>query len=175
MIQHYPNALSHEQCQIIIQSFERSPHKIRGKTGHGGVRKDIKSSTDIHVKGTQDDLLLNNLEPYYWKYCKQYSFLNRISNMISIDAGYNIQRYLDDEGYFAEHCEHSPNNPKRVLAWMYYLNDAVCGTTWIHQDYTSTVSEGSLYIWPSFWTHAHKGVTPNIGRKYIATGWCSYY
>ena len=81
-ITHYPNALSHEQCQVIIRAFEDSPHKKRGKTGFDQIRSDIKSSTDIWVKARQDDLLLNNLEPYYWEYCKQFPFLNSISNLL---------------------------------------------------------------------------------------------
>ena len=30
---------------------------------------------------------------------------------------------------------------------------------------------GRTVIWPAGWTHPHKGVTPNKGLKYIATGW----
>ena len=29
-------------------------------------------------------------------------------------------------------------------------------------------------MWPAYWTHPHKGVTPNVGDKYIATGWLNY-
>ena len=35
--------------------------------------------------------------------------------------------------------------------------------------------QGKGVIWPAGWTHPHKGVTPNIGNKYIATGWFEYY
>jgi hypothetical protein len=33
---------------------------------------------------------------------------------------------------------------------------------------------GRAAIWSAAWTHVHKGVTPNIGDKYIATGWCQF-
>ena len=26
----------------------------------------------------------------------------------------------------------------------------------------------------AYWTHAHRGVIPNVGLKYIITGWISY-
>ena len=30
-------------------------------------------------------------------------------------------------------------------------------------------------MWSAGWTHPHKGVTPNVGDKYIVTGWCEYF
>ena len=65
-------------------------------------------------------------------------------------------------------------NPQRILAWMIYLNDAECGTEFPYQDITLEAKAGRLALWPAAWTHPHKGVTPNIGNKYIATGWYEY-
>ena len=62
----------------------------------------------------------------------------------------------------------------RVLAWMFYLNDAKCGTEFMNYP-TVSAKMGRLVIWPAGWTHLHKGVTPNRGLKYITTGWCSFY
>lgn len=169
----YPKALSHEQCVHIINQFELSPYKKQGHVGQG-YTPDAKQSTDLGIDAKRDDIVLNNLLDYYHKYCDSYYFMNLIRNEVSIDAGYNIQRYDNGQGYFKWHCEHSRGNSLRVLAWMYYLNDAQCGTEWIHQKFRSKAKEGDLYIWPSSWTHAHRGVTPNIGRKYIITGWCVY-
>ena len=39
------------------------------------------------------------------------------------------------------------------------------------QNKISEAKAGRLVIWPSAWSHPHKGVTPNKGLKYIATGW----
>ena len=57
---------------------------------------------------------------------------------------------------------------------MIYLNDAQCGTCFPHQDVILIPKQGDLWVWPAFWTHAHRGEVPNIGDKYIATGWCEF-
>ena len=69
------------------------------------------------------------------------------------------------------HNESSGTYPYRILAWMVYLNDAVSGTEFPYQERTVTPKTGRTAIWPAGWTHPHKGVTPNMGVKYIATGW----
>ena len=59
------------------------------------------------------------------------------------------------------------------MAWMFYLNDAKSGTEFANYP-TINAKMGRCVIWPSFWTHLHKGVIPNRGIKYIATGWFVY-
>ena len=88
---------------------------------------------------------------------------------------YNIQKYNGpEEGFFSLHSEQSGRYPYRMLAWMIYLNDAKSGTEFLYQKRTVTPKVGRTVIWPAGWTHPHKGVTPNIGVKYIATGWFYY-
>ena len=88
---------------------------------------------------------------------------------------YNIQKYEnEDDGYKQWHCEHGmEENSNRILAWMFYLNDAKCGTEFAYFP-TVNAKAGRCVIWPAFWTHLHRGVIPNKGIKYIATGWYEY-
>ena len=88
---------------------------------------------------------------------------------------FNIQRYYPGEGYFNWHSESSGKpSSNRKLVWMIYLNDAKCGTVFPSQKKTLKPKTGRLVIWPAAWTHPHKGVTPNVGEKYILTGWWNY-
>ena len=89
--------------------------------------------------------------------------------------GNNIQYYTDGEGYSQAHCEHSSTYPNRMLAWMIYLNNAKCGTEFPYQQIKVRALRGQGAMWSAAWTHPHKGVTPNVGDKYIVTGWCNYY
>ena len=57
---------------------------------------------------------------------------------------------------------------------MIYLNYAKSGTEFPYYNKTIRAKKGRLVLWPSQWTHIHKGVTPNVGVKYIATGWYGY-
>ena len=108
------------------------------------------------------------------KYREKYDYLDRIDKISQwrLSPSYNIQRYDGkEEGFFSLHNETSGSYPYRLLAWMVYLNDAECGTEFPYQEKTVTPKTGRTVIWPAGWTHPHKGVTPNIGLKYIATGW----
>jgi hypothetical protein len=107
------------------------------------------------------------------EYVKTYSFLDKLQWRLC--PLYNIQGYDGpEEGFFSLHNEQTDMYPYRMLAWMIYLNDAVSGTEFPYQDRTVTPKTGRTVIWPAGWTHPHKGVTPNQGLKYIATGWFYY-
>jgi hypothetical protein len=114
----------------------------------------------------------------------EYTFQNSDETKSGIDAiqewrvdySFNFQRYLPDEGYKIFHCEApSVETSKRVLAWMFYLNDVTDkgGTEFQFQDYICNAEEGKLVIWPSYWTHYHRGIPSPSQTKYIITGWCS--
>ena len=104
------------------------------------------------------------------EYVNTYSFLKKLDWRIC--PFYNIQGYDGPEdGFFSLHNEHTGMYPYRMLAWMIYLNDAVSGTEFPYQNKTITPKTGRTVIWPASWTHPHKGVIPNEGLKYIATGW----
>ena len=126
-----------------------------------------------------EDLQMN---PFVWKYVntstklygEKYDYLKQLfdKNDWRVAPHYNIQKYNgENEGFFTLHNEDSGSHPYRMLVWMVYLNDAVSGTEFPYQNRTVTPKAGRTVIWPASWTHPHKGVTPNEGIKYIATGW----
>ena len=178
----YDNALSKKECEIIINQFEKS-EQIPGSTYMGGVKQvvpDIKkcvSLTDTHFNdGTVISNIIGNQLPYcierYNKEQPQISYLNRWS----MYQGYSVQKYeTEDDGYKDWHCESAGpgKTSNRVLAWMFYLNNAKSGTEFFNYP-TVSAKMGRCVIWPAGWTHVHRGVTPNKGLKYIVTGWVSY-
>ena len=109
------------------------------------------------------------------QYKQKYPFMNKLIYW-ACDKGYNLQRYQEGEGYHFLHCEQdgNPAYHSRMLVWMLYLNDAECGTEFPYQDIVIQPKSGRLLIWPAAWTHPHRGVVPNKGLKYIATGWYRY-
>ena len=109
------------------------------------------------------------------EYTKKYDYLDKLNqhSQWRLCPSYNVQRYEEGVGYFGLHNESSGARPYRLLAWMIYLNNAKSGTEFPYQNRTVTPQKGRTVIWPAGWTHPHKGVTPNEGVKYIATGW--YY
>lgn len=176
-IYHKKKALTKEQCEEYISAFEdinkkkwRGPHNAR----------QIQQETTFYDAICLDvslcsfrDVLVENLE----EYARIHPFLNDYE-----EWGYyqyaNMQRYHPGESYAAEHCEFSVDkrSNKRILAWMFYLNDikdGSGGTRFPQQNFTTTVEYGDLYIWPAYFTHSHYGLPAKNDLKYIITGWCN--
>ena len=65
-------------------------------------------------------------------------------------------------------------NDKRCLTWMVYLNDVNEGgeTEWLYQQLKIKPKRGTVVIWPTGFTHLHRG-NPPMSNKYIVTGWFS--
>jgi hypothetical protein len=126
-----------------------------------------------------EDLEVNDTVYFYLnkaieQYKNKYDYLKKIDKISQwrLCPSYNIQRYDGkEEGFFSLHNETSGSYPYRLLAWMIYLNNAECGTEFPYQDTIVKPLIGRTVIWPAGWTHPHRGVTPNIGLKYIVTGW----
>ena len=48
------------------------------------------------------------------------------------------------------------------------------GTEFKHHDIIYKPEEGKTLIWPTDWTHTHRGMISNTEHKYIMTGWFAY-
>ena len=175
----YDNLLSKEECDKVINVFEKID-PLSGRLIYDppdGHRRSTSLYCDVLEDLWKDfnDPICFVLDKGLSLYKEKYSFLkNKKIGSWRLHRYYNIQKYKEGQGYYALHCEHMYENPQRILAWMIYLNDAECGTEFPYQDITLEAKAGRLALWPAAWTHPHKGVTPNIGNKYIATGWYEY-
>ena len=178
----YDNTLSQKECDIIISQFEKSSALAEGMVSYNGITGlDHSHKKCIEIPGqkfSNRDIISNILNPYLqkciFKYKKKYSALYWGSPWSLVDC-YNVQKYeTEDDGFKKWHCEHAPGLEcsERILAWMFYLNDAKSGTDFVYYP-NIKAKRGRCVIWPAGWTHCHKG-TPNKGLKYIATGWVSY-
>ena len=178
----YDNTLPEYQCKICINYFE-SRKKIPGAIGRGkglvldpSVKKCTEIDEDILItdRTVLGEIIRSSLYPCLDKYKEKYLALGDGSAW-NVDDSYNIQKYeTPDDGYKVWHCEHGGGRvmSSRMLAWMIYLNDAQSGTQFRYYP-NIHAKMGRCVIWPASWTHSHRGA-PNIGLKYIATGWCSY-
>ena len=153
-------------------NYSRTKSKESGLSYFNQHRKRICTSMtlDFGKDHEPNEAIYYLIEKAKNEYVKSYSFLDKLQWRIC--PFYNIQGYDGpEEGFFSLHNEHTGRYPYRMLAWMIYLNDAESGTEFPYQNKTITPKTGRTVIWPAGWTHPHKGVTPNQGLKYIATGW----
>ena len=175
----YDHALSQKECEILINQFEKSDDQSAGTTS-GGYKPEEKKCAQLSVNLNDRSVISTVVKPHLVSHIKQYN--EKYRDYLYYTSTWNfyrealLQKYDGKEdGYKVWHCEHHPEEScsKRIMAWMFYLNDAKCGTEFYDRP-TIKAKRGRCVIWPAFWTHMHRGVTPNIGLKYIITGWISY-
>ena len=175
-IEIYDDALSSENCDKLIDYFNKSPQG-EGMVGDYKVDYIQKKSTELlnitfSLHPFTFQLISSTLQEYTDKYVKKYSLLKHMEKW-GVDDGFTLKKFEgEDEGFKSWHTEHCMTFPKRLLVWMFYLNDAQSGTEF-HYYPNIESKQGRLVIWPAGWTHFHKGVTPNKGVKYIMSGWYS--
>jgi len=86
-----------------------------------------------------------------------------------------MKRYkARDGGYFVWHSDRSRHmNGDRVLVCQYFLNDVSKGgeTEFLYYNKKIKPKTGRLIIFPTYFTHIHRGNMPISFDKYILTSW----
>ena len=111
----------------------------------------------------------------YPLYLQKYSYLKQLAthNILEI----KIQKTKVGEGYHTWHCENAEMKARnRILAFSVYLNDVAEGgeTEFLYQKCRFKPEKNTLLVWPSQFTHVHRGNPPLSNDKYIITGWVEY-
>ncbi len=169
--------------------------KVEGQIGTFDQRTDttIKDSTDLtlnHNLFFSNDLppealpfchiahkYIEYLRPCIDEYGKEYEHSQE--TVWQIKEGINLQHYAPGQGYHHLHCERQGTSEPfcwRHLVFMTYLNTVTDGgETWFkYQNKKVKAVKGKTVIWPSDWTHMHKGIVSPTQDKYIMTGWISH-
>ena len=168
-----------EICKKMIDLFQSlSHHHQPGKLGVGVVDETRKKSTDILFGiPSQNSVIceyLNNLSQCVDLYKKEYTVLQESFSPWAAQSDFAIQWYKPNESYSKLHCERSSyKTTNRMLVFMTYLNTVTDGgeTEFVHQNLKVQPEEGLTLIWPSDFTHMHRGIPSPSQHKYIATGW----
>ena len=165
-------------CKDLIKFYESKKHRQMEGESDFKVNKNFKDSLDISLAPSDsalDDyqIALNEcLKLYMKKYSETSNFYQRYDNFREV---INIQRYLPKQGFKTWHTERSNlKSSKRCLVFMTYLNDVKNGgTEFKYQKIKTEAKEGLTLIWPSDFTHTHRGIIAKE-TKYIITGWYSF-
>tara|TARA_R110000850_G_scaffold13569_1_gene43933 strand:- start:178 stop:762 length:585 start_codon:yes stop_codon:yes gene_type:complete len=118
------------------------------------------------------DLFFKDVYPLY---VQKYSYLKKLSQHNILEV--KIQKTKIGEGYHTWHCENAEMKARnRIMAFMLYLNDVEEGgeTEFLYQKCRFKPQKNTLMIWPSQFTHVHRGNPPLSNDKYIITGWVEY-
>ena len=163
-------------CDALIKLFNDSKDKHNGVIGTDNtVDNSIKESIDLHFEPDQFNSMYYGdlIKKISFKYIERYDRAKG-NGMFPVE-GFNIQYYPVGGGFKQWHCEReSADVPStsRHLVFMTYLNDVEDGgTDFMHQNLTVKAEKGLTIMWPSDWTHTHKGQISHTEEKFIATGW----
>ena len=195
-IQIYPNAIPKEICNYFINHFDEADEIGKTYPGHAGkqIKPHIKDCQDLtlyykeyeNVKEVVDYFDLVHIK--FMDYIKYYNssidgfIYNRVIEKSGNTCLYPphlalMHRYEPPtQGYHGWHQDWQSMEKEfatRMLVGMVYLNDVYIGgeTEFYHQNLKIKPEQGTLVVWPAYFTHVHKGNNPISNRKYIINTW----
>ena len=138
----------------------------------GNIRKALDSSIVDYFKTYP----YTQLTPFDKEYTDE-QILQHIQSTYSFWSKSIVMKKYDKGkgGYHAFHedCGNVSPSVERMLVCMFYLNDVKEGgeTEFYHQNLKVPPTQGSLVIFPTYFTHLHKGHVPISNDKYIINIW----
>ena len=169
-------------CDKLIEYHKNNlEYKKAGKTTGNNIKIKGKVSTDVTVFiGNQNPIIhmyLQEVMKAVHTYVETYK-LNDLGFSVTLREAFNIQHYAPNEGFLGWHCERSQTQTnQRALVFMTYLNDVTDGgeTEYYFQKLKVKPVKGKMVLWPTDFTHLHRGITSPTQEKYIATGWYNFW
>lgn len=167
-------------CDNIVNIFKKNKKYAKpGSVGLKEIKTDYKISLDIGLHSSDSGLVDYNvcLNEMIKEYDKIYEFnMLGVQSFNNVQENTNIQYYKPNEGFFKYHSERTGlHSTTRCLVFMTYLNDVPDGgTEFLFQKLKIPAKKGLTLIWPTDFTHAHRGIISKTKEKYIITGWFNF-
>lgn len=185
-IEVYNNVFTPEYCNKVIEYFDvADQHGFTiDRQLHEGVSNMDKEDLVIYLPHLPmyhtDKELMIEFNRVFWgecykKYAEKYSILSTLAPHNSYTM--KIQKTQPGQGYHIWHCEaDDKGRSARLLTWTVYLNDEFEAgeTEFLYQQYRYKPKKGDCIIFPTAYTHTHRGNPPIGGDKYIITGWVEF-
>jgi hypothetical protein len=186
----YENAYSQEYCDAVIQYYdycESSGYTMSRQTHEPQSSKLKKDDNVLFLNGELPPVdlytsmnLSRQFNDIFWgqhyrQYADKFSIISEMAE--HTNPSIKVQKTLPGGGYHVWHAEvMNRGNTPRLLVWTLYLNDVEEGgeTEFLYQHKRVKPKAGTLVIWPSGFTHTHRGNPPLSGNKYIMTGWIEF-
>jgi hypothetical protein len=178
----FEKLLPPDLCQRIIAQYTTDPRKRQGLAYTPGDKLTVNSdkvSIDLEISpdGAWKELH-DEIHARVTAALTGYISLSPGLQVCPLQwTGYNIKRYVKGEGQFKWHFDSLHQSTlSRQLAFVIYLNHVSEGgeTEFHHQQIKAQPSEGGAVIFPTFWTHMHRGCIPISNDKYIITSFVKF-
>jgi hypothetical protein len=191
----YPEALSRDFCQKVIDLFE-SPG-MQGCTHVGqtlqGEDHSVKNTLELDLMQHKEfDQITSELarvsnasvEDYISQWDNADNPSWNFNNLFGDEGTYyplwQLQKYAKGEGHYNSwHMEQTaaiqwPEGVQhRIFVTMFYLNDVDEGgeTRFLYSGLKIKPKAGTFVVWPPSWPWIHCGAMPISNDKYIVTTW----
>jgi hypothetical protein len=180
--------VSDQVCDRLLAFYNQHPeYHRRGEVEDNETHEDKNAVKTAHKECTEIgvpwhveplEAYLTELRTVVDAYVAEYPWATFGSPWTATEP-VNIQHYAPGEGFHAWHCERSSAKPvyaARHLVFMTYLNTVTDQgeTEWWYQKLKIKPVKGLTVVWPSSWTHMHRGIPSPSQDKWIITGWLNY-
>ena len=167
-------------CDELIKIFNDNPkNQSPGVVGPPPLKIDPEQKESMEVaidpkyNGPSFMAYKKYLEEVIHRYEAKYPEVENFNKFGMIESC-QIQYYKPGQGFKIWHCERE-GKENRCLVFMTFLNTVPeAGTHFKYQDLTTPAEKGLTLIWPTDFTHTHKGQITKHHEKYILTGWLGY-
>ena len=176
----FPNAINDDLCSEFVKWFDEVSEQgltmsaMQDSRSPGILRKDEV----IHIpRGLPVQCFPEGLCKSLWKNISECLTIYRneynLTDMDLTSDGFNANRAQPSGGYHLWHHEWHAHVPYRILVWMLILETPKSGgeTEFLHQSLRIEPIAKQLTIWPTAFTHKHRGNPPLEGHKTYITGW----
>jgi hypothetical protein len=146
--------------------------RYEGQNQPRHIIDDTTTVPNVIFKKPFTEIFFADIYPHYRK---KYSSLNVMAYHTIFDM--KLQKSKPGQGYHIWHYEKdSMENRNRILAFILYLNDINEGgeTEFLYQKCRIQPKRNRFILWPSSFTHTHRGNPPLKEDKYILTGWVEF-
>ena len=162
--------------------FKRPGYSYDVLTKKSIINKNVKDSIDVGFFNNSNDPTIQNYFSELDIILKEYVTKYKINSDFKTCFGNNLQYYEPGGGYKVWHNERDEFGSShdlicsRGLVYMTFLNTVTDGggTEFYWQNLKIDAVKGLTLIWPTDFTHTHRGIVSPTQEKYIATGWYRY-
>lgn len=171
----YPETLDRATCEEIIARFEADPRKTPSRTARSDAPAG-RSGAMLSTATTEWRETANLICAAIWaklrSYIAKYPMLQELARpencALSLPL---IERIEPGQGYGYHFDAGNAGTHDRFLSTLIYLRDVAEGgfTEFPFQSIRVPPRAGLMLVFPPFWTHLHRGVSPQGTRKYNIT------